>query len=524
MTAWWTRSVGYQVYVRSFADGNADGTGDLLGITERLGHLADLGVRMIWLTPCYPSPGADHGYDVADYRDVAAEFGGLDALDTLVDRAHDMGIRVLMDLVPNHTSDQHRWFQRALADRSCPERDYYVFRDPAPGGGPPNNWVSHFGGPAWTLDPGSDQYYLHLFLPQQPDLDWHNPAVRDEFDDILRFWFARGIDGFRIDVAHALIKDELLRDNPVRDATVLTDPEARRSFDGLEHRHDLDQPDVIDIYRAWRRLADEHDAFLIGEVYLLDPDRMTRYVAPDALHAAFCFPALRTPWDARAIATTLAGAVTASYGRFAWPMSSHDDPRAAERFGGGDLGAARALAYFTLLAALPGIPFLYQGDELGLDNARLDPAAFQDPGSRGRPVVWSRDAVRTPMPWDTSAERGFSTATSWLPIPDNHGAQRSVAAQVADPGSVLHRYRALINGRDAWLPDTDDVTWLPVDDTLVGIRRGDVLVALNTGDEAAQVDLAAYGAIRFASIDGAEIVGTSLVLPPDGAAVVSLEG
>jgi alpha-glucosidase len=249
---------------------------------------------------------------------------------------------------------------------------------------------------------------------------------------------------------------------------------------------------------------------------------MTRYVAPDALHAAFCFPALRTPWDARAIATTLAAAVAASDGRFAWPMSSHDDPRAADRFGGGDLGAARALAYFTLLAALPGVPFLYQGDELGLDNAVLDPAAFQDPASRGRPVVWSRDAVRTPMPWDTSEGRGFSTAAPWLPIPDNHGPARSAAAQIDDPRAVLHRYRALINGRDAWLPDTDHVGWLPDDDAVVGFRRGDVLVALNAGDDLADVDLEGDGDIRFASIDGVEIVGTHLVLPPDGAAVVAL--
>jgi alpha-glucosidase len=520
MTAWWTRSVGYQVYVRSFADTDADGTGDLLGVTARLGHLADLGIGLLWLTPCYPSPGADHGYDVADYRDVAAVFGGMPALDALVDRAHALGMHVLMDLVPNHTSDQHAWFQRALADPDGPERDFYVFRDPAPDGGPPNNWVSHFGGRAWTLDPASGQYYLHLFLPQQPDLNWDNPAVRREFEDILRFWFARGIDGFRIDVAHALVKDPSLRDNPIRDATVLDSPQARLSFDGMEHLHDLDQTAVVDIFRDWRRIADEHDALLVGEVYLLDPRRVARYVAPDALHAAFCFPALRTDWDAQDIRSTLEGATDASLGRFAWPMSSHDDPRAAERFGGGALGAERALAYFTLLSVLPGLPFLYQGDELGLDNGDLDPAVFEDPASRGRDVDWSRDAVRTPMPWDDGPGRGFSAGTPWLPIPANHGPGRSVASQVADEQSILQRYRRLLHSRRDWLPATDDVRWLRTDPDVVAVRRGDVTVVLNTGIGAVELDIGPRARLHFATQDDVSVDDGVLRLPPDCAAVV----
>lgn len=520
MPTWWGDRVGYQVYVRSFADSDADGIGDLPGITARLEHLANLGVGILWLTPCYPSPGADHGYDVADYRDVAAVFGGMPALDALVERAHDLGLRVLMDLVPNHTSDQHHWFQRALADPDSPERAYYVFRDPAPDGGPPNNWVSHFGGRAWTLDPASGQYYLHLFLPQQPDLNWDNPAVRREFEDILRFWFARGIDGFRIDVAHALVKDPGLRDNPIRDAAVLDSPQARLSFDGMEHRHDLDQVAVVDIYRTWRRIADEHDAFLVGEVYLLDPKRVARYVAPDALHAAFCFPALRTRWDAQDIRATLEVATTASLGGFAWPASSHDDPRAAERFGGGALGAERALAYFTLLSVLPGIPFLYQGDELGLDDADLDRAVFEDPASRGRDVDWSRDAVRTPMPWDDGPGRGFTAGAPWLPIPDNHGPGRSVASQAGDEQSVMQRYRRLIHGRRAWLPQTDEARWLDTAADVVTVHRGPVLVVMNAGKQAVEIDVGPAARLHFATRDDLSLEHGVLALPPDRAAVL----
>ena len=520
MPSWWTNRVGYQIYVRSFADSDADGIGDLPGITARLEHLAHLGIDLVWLTPCYPSPGADHGYDVADYRDVAAVFGGMAALDALVDRAHELGLRVLMDLVPNHTSDQHEWFQQALADPDSAERDYYVFRDPAPDGGPPNNWVSHFGGPAWTLDPASGQYYLHLFLPQQPDLNWDNAAVRREFEEILRFWFARGIDGFRIDVAHALVKDPGLRDNPIRDAAVLGRPEARLSFDGMEHRYDLDQVEVVDIYRAWRRIADEHEAILLGEVYLLDPRRVARFVAPDALHAAFCFPALRTDWDAKDIRATLEGATDASLGRFAWPMSSHDDPRAAARFGGGTRGADRALAYFTLLCVLPGLPFLYQGDELGLDNADLDPADFEDPASRGRDVTWSRDAVRTPMPWDDSPGRGFTAGTPWLPMPDNHGSARSVAAQVGDEESVLRRYRRLLHSRREWLPSADGIRWLETADDVVAVRRGKVLVILNVGADAVELDVGSAATLHFGTRDDVSLEAGVLHLPPDRAAVV----
>ena len=387
---WWHGAVGYQVYLRSFADGNGDGIGDLDGVRDRLPYLAELGVDLVWITPCYPSPGADHGYDVADYLDVDDLFGGLDALEAVVADAHARDMRVILDLVPNHSSDQHPWFRRALAEPTSPERDFYVWRDPAPDGGPPNNWRSHFGGSAWTLDDASGQYYLHLFLPEQPDLNWRNPAVRDAFADILRTWFERGLDGFRVDVAHSLIVDEDFRSNPEPE-TPLDESDPRAAFDAIEHLRDLDQPDAPALYAPLRAVADDHDALLIGEVYLPTGDRVARYVADGLLHQSFFFPALHTTWDADAITRALHDGVAHGRGRFSWPLSSHDDARAASRFGGGSDGTERALAFFAFLSALPGIPFLYQGDELGLENGEVPPAASADPitvrnaGAPGRP-------------------------------------------------------------------------------------------------------------------------------------------
>jgi alpha-glucosidase len=294
---WWQGAVGYEIYVRSFADSDGDGTGDLRGIRDRLAYLADLGVDIVWITPFYPSPQADHGYDVADYLGVDPTYGTVDDAIDLIDRAHELGMRAVFDLVPNHTSSEHPWFLDACSSRGSAHRDWYVWRDPAPDGGPPNNWVSYFGGPAWTLDEATGQYYLHLFLPEQPDLNWANDEVRAAFVDILDTWFARGADGVRIDVAHALVIDEEHRDNPVIvDLHAEMTPEER--FEAFEHRHDLDQDGVLDVYREWNEVAAKHDALLLGEVYLLETDRLQRFVADrDGLHLAFAFAALHTDWD-----------------------------------------------------------------------------------------------------------------------------------------------------------------------------------------------------------------------------------
>ncbi|HDL41948.1 MAG TPA: alpha-amylase, partial [Actinobacteria bacterium] len=286
MTSWWHGGIGYEIYPRSFADSNNDGIGDINGIKGRLPYLSWLGIDAIWIAPFYESPGLDHGYDVSDYRAINPIHGTLADFDELIADAHARDIRVIVDIVPNHSSSEHRWFQQALQGRDNPYRDYYLWRDPAPDGGPPNNWVSHFGGPAWTLDEASGQYYCHLFLPEQPDLNWSNPALREEFDDILRFWCDRGADGFRIDVAHGLVKDAQFRDNPQR--VPIQDPgNPTEVFGAFEHLYDMDQDGTVDVYRRWNRVVEPYEAVLIGESNPRSLDRVARYVRGDSLHTVF---------------------------------------------------------------------------------------------------------------------------------------------------------------------------------------------------------------------------------------------
>jgi alpha-glucosidase len=521
---WWQGGVGYEVYVRSFADSDGDGIGDLPGVRSRLGHLARLGVDVVWLTPFYPSPQRDHGYDVADYLDVDPTYGTLDDLDGLLADAHQLGMKVVVDLVPNHTSDQHPWFLDARSSRTAEHRDFYVWRDPAPDGGPPNNWVSHFGGPAWSFDEATGQYWMHLFLPEQPDLNWANPAVRAAFEAILEHWFSRGVDGVRIDVAHSLVEDSGFRDNPL-----LTTPEAHQvdrgtAFERFRHDHDLDQDGVLEIYRDWHRLAARHDAVLLGEVYLLDPDRLARYLEGDALHQSFCFAALRTAWDADDIRDTLRPYVCSSGDALAWPLSSHDDPHAASRFGGGATGARRQLAYLTFLCGLPGSPYLYQGDELGLDDGALPDGVAEDPIARRNPGAAGRDPQRTPMLWEPGPGFGFSSATPWLPFGSNRSDDQTASAQRGDPRSHLERTRALLHARRHLpsLTDGSPTSWLTDRGPVVAIERGQqVVVALNVGDGPAELHVGHPVHLSFATDDRVEVVGECLRLPPDSAAFVA---
>lgn len=517
---WWERAVGYEVYLRSFSDSDGDGIGDLPGVLERLDHLDELGVELIWLTPFYPSPQADHGYDVADYRGVDPTFGSLEDVDRLVDELHARGMRLIVDLVPNHTSDRHAWFRSALNGPDDPYRDYYVWADPGPDGGPPNNWVSHFGGPAWTLDEASGQYYLHLFLPEQPDLNWANPAVRSEFDDILRFWFERGVDGLRIDVAHSLVIDPRLRDNPAPGDRP-TDP--RELFAAFEHRHDLDQPGVVDIYRRWRKIADEHDALLLGEVYLVDPGRVARYVDDGALQLAFCFSVLKAGWDAAEIRQTLARAVTAVGDRAAWPLSSHDEARAASRFGGGPAGTRRALAYLTLLCALPGVPFLLQGDELGLADGRIDRDEATDPIAVRNRGATGRDGSRTPVPWAPGPALGFTDGTPWLPVGRNRTPADTVAVQRDTADSPLSRVSRLLAVRRDLAPWTIDEPpeWIG-GGRLVAFRRGRLTAACNVGSEPAALSVPAGARVVYASA-GEATVADGLVRVPGEATVLVVD-
>ena len=484
---WWHDTVGYEVYIRSFADSSGDGNGDLVGLRSRLDYLAWLGIGVVWVTPFFPSPMCDHGYDVADYTDVDPRFGELADFDALVAEAHLRGIRVLVDLVPNHTSSVHRWFAESRSSRDNPYRDYYIWRDPGPDGGPPNNWSSHFGGPAWTFDAATGQYWLHLFLPEQPDLNWRNPAVVDEFDRILEFWLDRGAGGFRIDVAHGLVKHEDLLDLPLAPPGHPDEegPSPTTEHARFEHVYDVDQPEVLDIYRRWRALADARDAVLLGEVYLLDADRLARYLVDgDGLHLSFWFGVAHAPWDADRLRTALRDGAACATGSVSWIQASHDRSRPPTRFGGGDRGRARALALSTLLFGLPGTPFLYQGEELGLTDGELEPEDVQDPVAvHVGDVTLGRDPCRTPMPWAPGQGLGFTTADApWLPFGNREPAE-SASVQQGCEDSWLQRYRALIAMRAAITAADEHIEWTTEQGPVIAYRRGHVWVGANCGTE-----------------------------------------
>jgi alpha-glucosidase len=440
---WWRTAVLYEIYVRSFADTDGDGLGDLPGVRSRLPYLRELGVDGIWLTPFYPTPDADHGYDVSDYKAVDPRFGTLADFDALVSDAHDLGLRVVVDIVPNHTSNRHPWFTNALEVPNSPQRARYVFR-PARDGGPPNNWESVFGGPAWTKDERSGEYYLHLFAPEQPDLDWHNEAVRTDFVDILRFWLDRGVDGFRIDVAQSLFKERALAD--------VRTPEPRPLF-GDWHTG-LQQPELLELYQEWRRVVDGYpgDRLLVGEMFLADQTRLAEYVRPGRLHQTFNFRFLYEDWDAAAMRSTIDEILSAFGGVGAaatWVLENHDVPRVVSRLGGDTVGNRRARAAALLMLALPGAAYLYAGQELGLEEVDLPDELRQDPvftRSGGRRP--GRDGCRVPIPWAPGPGLGFTTGAPWLPIPADW--ERScVAAQACDPGSTLRLYRTALELRRA---------------------------------------------------------------------------
>jgi alpha-glucosidase len=409
--AWWEDAVVYQIYPRSFQDSDGDGIGDLRGIEQRLDHLAWLGVDALWLSPFYPSPLADFGYDVSDYTDVDPTFGTLADFDALVDGAHERGLRVLLDLVACHTSIEHPWF------REHPE--WYVW---SPVDGPPNNWVSAFGGRAWSRDEESGRWYLHSFYPEQPDLNWRNPAVVAAMQDVVRFWLARGADGFRLDAIDRLIKDEHLRDDPP--ATKPFPLPQRPEVAALEHVYSRNRPEAIECLRALRAAAG--DAFLIGEVFL-PTSGYPPYL--EVLDAVFGFEFLFAPWEADALRAAIAPA--AELGRVAWVMSNHDFDRLATR-----LGDANVREAAKLLLSLPGPAFVYQGDELGLPNGPGHDPPYDRAG---------RDPMRHPMQWDGSATGGFTTGEPWLTPIDP--AERNVEDERADPGSLLHEFRRLIARR-----------------------------------------------------------------------------
>ncbi len=473
---WWRCAVFYEIYVRSFADGNGDGVGDLAGIRSRLLYLKSLGVDALWLTPFYPSPMVDHGYDVSDPRDVEPIFGDLGEFDALVSDAHALGLKVTIDIVPNHTSDRHPWFQAAMtAPPGSPERERYLFRDGrGPHGDiPPNNWLSVMGGPAWRRESSRGQYYLHLFAPEQPDLNWRNAEVRADAEATLRFWLDRGVDGFRIDVAHGLLKDEQLRDNPGN-----YDPDVFGH--GAEEVYAWNQPGVHAIFRDWRRVLDSYpgDRMATGEVWVRDKDDVVRYVREDELHLAFNFHFLFAPWDARELRTVIDAEIEALNGVKAtptWVLSNHDVIRHPTRLGGGAVGTRRARAAALLLLALPGAAYLYNGEELGLDEVDLPDEVRQDPSFlRTGGQQKGRDGARVPLPWSGDEPPfGFSPpgTRTWLPQPPEW-RDRTVARQQQDPASMLTLYQSALRLRRAEPAlGTGTLRWQPAGSDVLHLER-----------------------------------------------------
>jgi alpha-glucosidase len=531
---WWRSAVIYQIYVRSFADGDGDGTGDLAGVRSRLGYLHDLGVDAIWFTPWYASPLADGGYDVSDYRAIHPDFGTLQDAEALVREALALGIRTIVDIVPNHVSDQHPWFQAALAaGPGSPERERFWFRDGLGenGDGIPTHWVSPFAGETWTRTTNPDgtpgQWYLHLFAKEQPDLNWNHPDVRREHEDILRFWFDRGVAGVRIDSAALLVKDPELRE--------ITGDHASG-----DHPH-TDRDEVHDIYRGWRAVADSYPGtrVLVGEIWLPDVERFVKYLRPDEMHTAFNFDFLARPWEARALRDSIEQTLAAHAPVGApstWVLSNHDVTRPVTRYGRHDssfaflakrfgvptdlvLGTRRARAAALLTAALPGSLYLYQGDELGLPEVEDIPrGVLQDPMHfRSGGVDPGRDGCRVPLPWSGSAAPfGFSPADAtgepWLPQPAAWN-RYTVEAEAADPHSMLSLYRAALRIRrsESALGD-GGLTWLDAGPDVLAFRRGDGFVSITNFADA---DIALpVGDVVLASEELAE----PGVLPPDSTA------
>ncbi len=518
---WWQSGIIYQIYPRSFQDSDGDGTGDLRGVIGRLDHLAWLGVDAVWVSPFYPSPMADFGYDVADYCGVDPLFGTLADFDDLLARAHELGLKVVLDFVPNHSSDQHPWFQSSRR-REGGKQDWYLWRDAAPDGGPPNNWLSNFNGPAWTWDDARGQYYYHSFLPQQPDLNWRNPHVRAAMLGVLRFWLARGVDGFRVDVIWMMIKDEQFRDNPPNPDWA----EGAPPHDRLLPLYTADRPEVHDVVARMRAVLDSHDGrVLIGEIYL-PIDRLVTYYGPrgDEAQLPFNFQLLLLrDWSAATVAA-LIERYEAALPPGAWPnwvLGNHDQSRVASR-----IGLAQARIAAMLLLTLRGTPTIYMGEELGMTDTPIPPEAIQDPSELRQPGLGlGRDPERTPFPWRHGPGAGFTTGKPWLPI----GADAPLSRQQADPNSTVSLYRRLIALRRAHPAlSLGDISHVEANGAVLCYQRshGDerFAVALNLSDAAAEACVPRGAIAGFTHRDRAgEAAGPGAVLRPGEGIVIAME-
>jgi alpha-glucosidase len=535
---WWQRGIVYQVYPRSFQDASGDGVGDLLGVRQRLDYLQWLGVDAVWLSPIYPSPMADFGYDVSDYCNIHPLFGDLDEFDRLLAETHRRGMKLILDFVPNHTSDQHPWFKESRSSRTSPKRDWYIWRDPSPvrpgspqaTGGPPNNWLSNFGGPAWRLDEATGQYYFHAFLKEQPDLNWRNPEVQHAMHDVLRFWMRRGVDGFRIDVIYHVIKDNEFRDNP-------RNPDYKP---GMNPHHEFlatyiaDRPEVHDIIAGMRKVVDEFPGrMLVGEVYL-PIERLVMYYGEggSGVHMPFNFQLITTKWDVGTIHDVI-GRYERSLPPYGWPnwvLGNHDNPRIASR-----IGSAQARVAAILLLTLRGTPTLYYGDEIGMQDVPIAPHQVQDPFEKNVPGMGlGRDPERTPMQWDATANAGFTAAKPWLPLAPDYKTS-NVAVQQEDPSSILSLYRKLIDLRRAEPAlSVGSFELLPCEgEVLAYLRRyggRTFLVVLNLGHEPAEFakaggELVGETAEVVLSTHGESIgrrIGTTVSLRGDEAVVIGV--
>jgi alpha-glucosidase len=497
---WWQKGIIYQIYPRSYQDSNGDGVGDLPGIITRLDYIKSLGVECVWLSPIYPSPMHDFGYDVADYCDIEPLFGTLDDFDRLLAETHQRGLKLILDLVPNHSSDEHPWFIESRSSRDNPRHDWYIWRDPAPDGGPPNNWLSVFGGPAWTYDETRGQYYLHQFVRQQPELNYRNPEVLAAMLDVMRFWLDKGIDGFRVDVIYFMSKDALFRDEP-------PNPKGGPAFGSLQHIYTQNLPEVHDIIKAMRAVLDSYDErVMVGEVYLPIDEMMLYYGKnADECHLPFNFQLIRhggdfdstTMWDAQFI-RSLVDSYEAALPADGWPnwvVGNHDCHRMATRF-----GPTNARTATMLLLTLRGTPTCYYGDELGMESVPIPPEMVQDPPAVNQPEladIVGRDPARTPMQWDAGPNAGFAAdgVQSWLPLAADY-TERNVARQETDPTSMLSLFRALTGLRQAE-PALYVGDYAPVEsghNQVFAYRRtapdaNSFLVVLNFGDSELTLDL-----------------------------------
>jgi alpha-glucosidase len=498
---WWQKGVIYQIYPRSFQDSNADGIGDLQGVINRLDYLAKtLGVDAIWLSPFYPSPQADFGYDVADYRDVDPMYGNLELFDHLIREAHQRGLKVIIDIVPNHTSDQHPWFQESRSSRENPKRNWYTWQDAKNDGSLPNNWLSNFGGPSWEWDEKTSQYYLHSFLKVQPDLNWRNPQVREAMFAVYRFWLDRGVDGFRIDVAHYIMKDPELKDNPLNLNPANIDWKQNGAYDTLYHLYDKGHPDVHGVYQELRKILDSYDPprYSVGEIHIFEWEQWASYFGKnnDELHMPFNFALLVAPWKADAIRKIVENIekVTPQWG---WPnyvLGNHDEPRIA-----GKLGETKARQAAMLLLTLRGTPTIYNGDEFGQTNVAIPPELEKDPWGKRVPGS-GRDKCRTPNQWTAGENAGFALPgiTPWLPVAEDYKTV-NMEFELEESKSMLNLYRRLLAFRKksaALHSGTLKIIDLVPENCFANLRSYEdekIVLAFNFGETTARLNLQSLG-------------------------------